>query len=115
MSNRLDEIREREKRATPDWSEEWGFAGAVRCLFLRVGNSNDGIRFRGENENSDVHFAAHARTDIPYLLSLADTAKVIFEDMIRDETIPPLMRARAREWLSSLGAVSEGGKVNQGG
>ena len=70
----LAEMRERAEKATPGWSAERGWAGSEHIAFI-VRGEQDGIKFgfSGQDEN-DVLFAAHARTDLPRLVSALEAA-----------------------------------------
>lgn len=79
---RLSEIRAREQAATPgEWSvvvqPQHAFVGVLESKFVRMGLTKDTYH----QAKFDAWFIAHARADIPYLLSLIDEIAARPEDV----------------------------------
>ena len=105
VEQRLREIEERASKASEGpWSAKWGYVGARRTLFLSRPDY-DGVLFGlsdSEAENvqhrADTEFAAEARQDIPWLLSLLRERE---EEIRRLRTL--LERARIGAWHEACG------------
>lgn len=74
---RLEEIRARTEAATP---EKWGVYRDPACvsqlLVVGIVSGENVILAKVKHAADDADFIAHAREDVPYLLSLIDDAKV---------------------------------------
>jgi len=100
--SRIDEIREREKQATPG---KWhtGTAGAAHIIY---GPIQGGRLASSKRSNlSDAAFIAASREDIPYLLQLLEEAREIIDTYVaadRRTGQSDDLRNQAESWLSKF-------------
>lgn len=95
----LTEIREREKLATKGpWEEDNNEGYGINQV---IAGRNLIANVIGDSAEADanMHFIAHARADIPYLLSLIDRA----EGIIREYRNGACPEVKSDKWLEEVG------------
>lgn len=111
LTQKLEEIRLREQKATPG---EWEFAGDccddeqedpfIYVQHPEVRNAVSVLFEADWGTTEDADFIAHARQDIPWLLERVEEAYVILKGIelsVEWELAPPIMKAIA-EWTKSI-------------